>query len=170
MILGVSLDRARRDGDDGPVVATLADGRELEADELLVAVGRRPSTAALGLESVGLEPGRHVEVDDRLRAVGIDGGWLYAVGDCNGRAPLTHMGKYQARVASDVIAGRDALDVADHGMVPRVTFTDPQVAAVGWTEAQAREQGIDIRTVEYGTGDVPAHTRSAMACRERRSS
>ena len=154
VILGVSLDRARRDGDDGPVVATLADGRELEADELLVAVGRRPSTAALGLESVGLEPGRHVEVDDRLRAVGIEGGWLYAVGDCNGRAPLTHMGKYQARVASDVIAGRDALDVADHGMVPRVTFTDPQVAAVGWTEAQAREQGIDIRTVEYGTGDV----------------
>ena len=154
VILGVSLARVRRDGTDAPVVATLADGRELEADELLVAVGRRPATAALGLDTVGLEPGRFVEVDDQLRAVGVSGGWLYAVGDCNGRAPLTHMGKYQARLVGDVIAGRDVRDLASADIVPRVTFTDPQVCAVGLTEAQARERNLDVRTVEYGTGDV----------------
>ena len=95
-----------------------------------------------------------VDVDDQLRAVGVAGGWLYAVGDCNGRALLTHMGKYQARIAGDVIAGRAARDVADQDVVPRVTFTDPQVCAVGLTEAQASERGVDVRTVEYGTGDV----------------
>ncbi len=142
VITGVSMSSARRAGTDGPVVGTLADGREIEADELLVAVGRRPATASLGLDAVGLEPGRFVDVDDRLRATGVSGGWLYAVGDCNGRALLTHMGKYQARIASDVIAGRDARDEASASVVPRVTFTDPQVCAVGLTEAQAREQGL----------------------------
>ncbi len=154
VITGVALTAVQRSGTDGPVVATLADGRELEADELLVAVGRRPATASLGLDTIGLEPGRYVDVDDQLRAVGVPGGWLYAVGDCNGRALLTHMGKYQARLAADVIAGRDVRDVADHDMVPRVTFTDPQVCAVGLTEQQARERGLEVRTVEYGTGDV----------------
>ena len=154
VITGVALAAARRDGTDGPVVATLADGRHVEADEILVAVGRRPSTASLGLETVGLEPGRFVDVDEQLRAVGVPGGWLYAVGDCNGRALLTHMGKYQARLVGDVVAGRDVRDVADQDMVPRVTFTDPQVCAVGLTESRARERGIDVRTVEYGTGDV----------------
>jgi dihydrolipoamide dehydrogenase len=153
VMTGVALTAAERRS-DGSVVATLADGRTLEADEILVAVGRRPATMSLGLESVGLEPGRYVDVDDQLRAVGIAGGWLYAVGDCNGRALLTHMGKYQARLAGDVIAGLDVRDVADHGMVPRVTFTDPQVCAVGLTEAEARQQGINARAVEYGTGDV----------------
>jgi dihydrolipoamide dehydrogenase len=146
---------ARRDGRDGPMVATLQDGRELVGDELLVAVGRRPATADLGLETVGLEPGRPVAVDQRLRAAGVDGGWLYAVGDCNGRAPLTHMGKYQGRVAADVIRGRDAADLAGDERVPRVTFTDPQVCAVGLTEAQARDKGLEVTVVRYGTGDVP---------------
>jgi pyruvate/2-oxoglutarate dehydrogenase complex dihydrolipoamide dehydrogenase (E3) component len=155
VVTGAKMTAARREGSDGPVVATLADGRELEADELLVAVGRRPATADLGLDLVGLEPGRYVEVDDRLRAVGVDGGWLYAIGDCNGRALLTHMGKYQGRLAADVISGKDVADVADQGIVPRVTFTDPQVCAVGLTEAQARKQGIHVRVVTYGTGDVP---------------
>jgi len=154
VITRVALAAAERKGADGPVTATLADGRRIEADEILVAVGRRPSTGSLGLETVGLEPGRFIEVDDRLRAVGVAGGWLYAVGDCNGRALLTHMGKYQARIAADVIAGRVAVDIADRDMVPRVTFTDPQVCAVGLTEAQARERGLEVRTVEYATGDV----------------
>jgi pyruvate/2-oxoglutarate dehydrogenase complex dihydrolipoamide dehydrogenase (E3) component len=154
VITGVALSAARRERTDGPVVATLADGRELEADEILVAVGRRPATTTLGLETVGLEPGRFIDVDDQLRAVDVPDGWLYAVGDCNGRALLTHMGKYQARLVGDVIAGRSVHDVADQDMVPRVTFTDPQVCAVGLTEAQARERGVDVRTVEYGTGDV----------------
>jgi pyruvate/2-oxoglutarate dehydrogenase complex dihydrolipoamide dehydrogenase (E3) component len=152
---GARLVAARRDGDDGPVVATLEGGRELVGDELLVAVGRRPATTGLGLETVGLEPGRPVAVDERLRAVGVDGGWLYAVGDCNGRAPLTHMGKYHGRVAADVICGRDATDLVGQDMVPRVTFTDPQVCAVGLTEAQARDKGLDVTVVRYAVGDVP---------------
>jgi pyruvate/2-oxoglutarate dehydrogenase complex dihydrolipoamide dehydrogenase (E3) component len=155
VITGAKMVAARRDGDDGPVVATLEGGRELVGDELLVAVGRRPATAGIGLETVGLEPGRPVAVDDRLRAAGVDGGWLYAVGDCNGRAPLTHMGKYHGRVAADVILGKDAADLAGEEMVPRVTFTDPQVCAVGLTEAQARDKGLEVTVVRYGTGDVP---------------
>jgi pyruvate/2-oxoglutarate dehydrogenase complex dihydrolipoamide dehydrogenase (E3) component len=155
VITGAKLVAARRDGDDGPVVATLEGGRELVGDELLVAVGRRPATAGIGLETVGLEPGRPVAVDERLRAAGVDGGWLYAVGDCNGRAPLTHMGKYHGRVAADVILGKDAADLAGEEMVPRVTFTDPQVCAVGLTEAQARDKGLEVTVVRYGTGDVP---------------
>ena len=139
----------------GPVTVTVEDGRAFVGDELLVAVGRRPSTGDLGLDSVGLTPGRAVDVDERLRATGVDGDWLYAVGDVNGRALLTHMGKYQARIAADVILGRDIRDRASARVVPRVTFTDPQVAAVGLTEAQAREAGINVKTTTYGTSDVP---------------
>jgi pyruvate/2-oxoglutarate dehydrogenase complex dihydrolipoamide dehydrogenase (E3) component len=155
VVTGAKLVAARRDGDDGPVVATLEGGRELVGDELLVAVGRRPATTGIGLETIGLEPGRPVAVDDRLRAVGVDGGWLFAVGDCNGRAPFTHMGKYHGRVAADVILGRDAADLAGEEMVPRVVFTDPQVCAVGLTEAQARDKGLDVTVVRYAVGDVP---------------
>jgi len=97
-----------------------------------------------------------VRTDDAYRAEGVAGGWLYAVGDCNGRSLLTHMGKHQARLAADVILGRnpDLSPAADRDAVPRVTFTDPQVAAVGLTEAQAAERGLPVRTVRYGTGDV----------------
>ncbi len=154
VITGVAMTAVARAGAGGPVTATLADGRTLVADEILVAVGRRPSTGDVGLESVGLTPGRPVDVDDSLRAVGVHGGWLYAVGDCNGRALLTHVGKYQARIAGDVILGRPARDEVSRDAVPRVTFTDPQVCAVGLTEAQARERGLDIRTVSTETGGV----------------
>ena len=155
VVTGSRLERARRRGADGPVVATLDDGREIEADEVLVAVGRRPSTRDLGLDAVGLEPGTVVDVDDRLRARGVPGGWLYAIGDCNGRAPLTHMGKYHGRIAADVIRGRDVADRSSARAVPRVTFTDPQVCAVGLTEAQARERGLPVRVATYDTGAVP---------------
>src|SRR6266581_1057189 len=151
VVVAAVIDRVDRDGTDGPVVMSMADG-SLVGDELLVAAGRRVMTDELGLDTVGLAAGRHVEVDDQLRAVGVD--WLYAVGDCNGRAQLTHMGKYQARIAADVILGRDVRDLASVDVVPRVTFTDPQVCAVGLTEAQARSRGLTIRTVAYGTGDV----------------
>ncbi len=154
VITGVAMAAVQREGVDGPVTATLADGRKLVADEILVAVGRRPATADLGLETVGLEPGKFVPVDDQLRSTGVDDGWLYAVGDCNGRSLLTHMGKYQARLAGDTILGRQVAATADHGVVPRVTFTDPQIAAVGLTEAQAREQGTAVRTVEAQLGSV----------------
>jgi pyruvate/2-oxoglutarate dehydrogenase complex dihydrolipoamide dehydrogenase (E3) component len=157
VVTGTRVTAVRRVGTDGPVIATVEGGSgpdEVEADEILVAVGRRPATGDLGLEVVGLEPGRPVEVDDRLRATGVAGGWLYAVGDCNGRALLTHMGKYQARIAGDVIVGRDAVDVADHGIVPRVTFTDPQVCAVGPTEAEARAAGVTVRVLSHAISGV----------------
>lgn len=152
VITGTAMTEVRRNG--ATVTATLADGSKLDGDEILVAVGRRPHTGDLGLETVGLEPGRYVDVDDQLRAVGVPGGWLYATGDVNGRALLTHMGKYQARIAGDVIAGKDARDLASRDIVPRVTFCDPQVCAVGLTEEQARERYDDIRTARVGTGDV----------------
>jgi pyruvate/2-oxoglutarate dehydrogenase complex dihydrolipoamide dehydrogenase (E3) component len=151
----------RADGGDGPVTATLDDGRTVEGDEILVAVGRRANTNDIGLDTIGLGAlaGNYLAVDDRLHVK--DGpAWLYAVGDVNGLALLTHMGKYQGRLFGDVVGGLDARDVADLRAIPRVTFTDPQVAAVGLTEAQARQQGIDVKTVSYDTGGVAgAYTR-----------
>src|SRR3954469_22201952 len=152
---GPLLTSIRREGTDGPLHATLASGEEVVADEVLVATGRRPRTAALGLDTVGLAPDRPVAVDDRLRAVGVPMQWLYAVGDCTGLAPFTHMGKYHARIAADVITGRDARDRASRGAVPRVTFTDPQVAAVGLTAAEAGERGMPVRVVDVDTAEVP---------------
>jgi pyruvate/2-oxoglutarate dehydrogenase complex dihydrolipoamide dehydrogenase (E3) component len=149
--------RAEREGGDGPVTVTLDNGRTVSGDEILVAVGRRPATTDIGLETVGLEPGKPIEVNDRLQAVDVSGNWLYAIGDVNGRALLTHMGKYQARIAADVIIHGEAAKVeawADHRAVPSVVFTDPQLAFVGLTEHQAREQGVDVRVVQYPTGDV----------------
>jgi dihydrolipoamide dehydrogenase len=135
----------RRDG-----TATLVlPGEELEAEQILVAAGRRPRTEDLGLETVGLEPGGWIEVDDALRVPGRD--WLYAIGDVNRRALLTHAGKYQARIAADVILGKDVRATADLHGPPRVTFTDPEVAAVGLTLDAARERGIDARVVDVDT-------------------
>jgi pyruvate/2-oxoglutarate dehydrogenase complex dihydrolipoamide dehydrogenase (E3) component len=144
----------RRDRPGGPVTIALDDGEELTGDQVLVAAGRRPRTGDVGLDTIGLGADGPVRVDRRLRAEGVAGGWLYAVGDCNGLAPLTHMGKYQGRVAGDVILGRDVADQADHGVVPRVIFTDPQVCAVGPTEAEARRSGMDVKVVRTDTGGV----------------
>jgi pyruvate/2-oxoglutarate dehydrogenase complex dihydrolipoamide dehydrogenase (E3) component len=162
VLTGARMSAARREAADGPVTAVLEDGRELVGDEILVSVGRQPRTDDVGLETVGLEElaGKYLAVDDRLRVQGGSGDWLYAVGDCNGLALLTHMGKYQGRIAGDVILGKDARDVADHDKVPRVTFTDPQVAACGLTEEQAREKGLEARVLSYPTGGVAgAYTR-----------
>jgi pyruvate/2-oxoglutarate dehydrogenase complex dihydrolipoamide dehydrogenase (E3) component len=160
VVTGARVTAVRREGTDGPVTASLEDGRAFTGDEILVAVGRRPRTTDIGLETVGLEDlkGMYLTVDEHLRVKGSD--WLYGVGDVNGLALLTHMGKYQGRLFGDVVAGKDVVDRADHGIVPRVTFTDPQVAAVGLTEEQAREQGLNVRTVSYDTGGVAgAYTR-----------
>jgi pyruvate/2-oxoglutarate dehydrogenase complex dihydrolipoamide dehydrogenase (E3) component len=134
------------------VTVDLRRGAAVAGDALLVAVGRRPHTEDLGLESVGLTPGETIDVDDRMRARGSE--WLYAIGDVNGRALLTHAGKYQARVAADVILGRDAAATADGAGSPRVIFTDPAVAAVGHTLASAREAGCNARAVDHPTGAV----------------
>jgi dihydrolipoamide dehydrogenase len=154
VITGAKMVAVDRPGDGAPLRATLEDGSGIEADEILVAVGRKPNTGDLGLDTVGLEPGQPVAVDERLRATGVAGGWLYAVGDCNGLSLLTHIGKYQARIAGDVILGRDARDLASRDIVPRVTFTDPQVCAVGLTAAQARDRGLDVKIVDHPTGGV----------------
>ncbi len=154
VLTGAGAARAARESADGPVTLTLDDGTELVGDELLVATGRRARTDDLGLDTVGLEPGGFLDVDDRLRVRGVDGDWLYAVGDVNGRALLTHQGKYQARMVGDLVAGREQTAWADHRAVPRVAFTDPQVAAVGHTERQARDAGVDVRTMRYDIGSV----------------
>ncbi len=136
-----------RDG----VRVELDDGSVVEAAELLIAVGRKPRTAEIGLETVGIEPGERdfLEVDDRMRVDGND--WLYAVGDVNGRALFTHMGKYQAWVAAENALGRPVEARAEAIGSPRVTFTDPQVAAAGKTLDQAREAGIRARAVDVPT-------------------
>lgn len=160
VLIGRSVTGVRRPQQGGEVTVVLDDGSELVGDELLAAVGRRPRTADVGLATVGLEPGSYVKVDNSMHALG---GWLYACGDVTGRNLLTHMGKYQARVAGDVIAARatgkaDDLPahraLADEAWVPQVVFTDPQVCAVGLTEEQARGRGLPIRTVEYDIGKV----------------
>jgi len=142
-------------GDSGGVVARLNGGDTVAAAEILVAVGRTPHTADLDLGAAGIEPNDHgyLDTDDRLR-VG-DRDWLYAVGDVNGRALFTHMGKYQAWVATENLLGRDAVAVAEDIGSPRVTFTDPQVAAAGKTLEQAREVGIDARAVDAPTDGTP---------------
>ena len=153
--LSARAEKVHRDGTDGPVTVSLQDGRELRGDELLVAVGRRAPTDDLGLESIGVESGRggFVTVDDHLRVPGHD--WLYVVGDANGRSLLTHQGKYQARLVGDALAGVEVDPAwADIHAVPRVVFTDPQVAAVGLTEAQARDAGHDVLAVQFSM----AHT------------
>ncbi len=138
-------------GADGRTALTLEGGERLTGDRLLVAVGRRPRTGDLGLETVGLEPGEPLAVDATLRVPGRP--WLYAIGDVNGRAQLTHMGKHQARVAVDAICGDADVRVTplDGALAPRVTFTDPAVAAVGHTLASAREAGIRARAIDRAT-------------------
>ena len=145
----------------GELTASLSDGDTVTADEILVATGRTSNSEDIGLETVGLTPGGPVAVDDHMTVTDVAGDWLYAVGDLCGRALLTHMGKYQARIAGNAIAARAAgrslgherftpyADVADHDLVPQVIFTDPEIGAVGMTEAQAREKKLDVEVVEY---------------------
>jgi dihydrolipoamide dehydrogenase len=150
---------------------TLTDGDEIEADELLVAIGRRPNTTDLGLDAVGLTPGAWLTVDDTLRVLDaegtpVGGGWLYAAGDVNRRVLLTHQGKYQARAAGNTIVarargaevddrawGRHAV-TADERAVPQVIFTEPEVASVGLTAAAAAGAGMRVRAVDYDLGAV----------------
>jgi pyruvate/2-oxoglutarate dehydrogenase complex dihydrolipoamide dehydrogenase (E3) component len=168
----------------GPVTLTVTvdgvtvDGGPLVVDEVVVATGRTPSTADLGLDTVGLTrdalrgPG-YLRTDEHLAVQGVEGDWLYAVGDVTGRALLTHQGKYQGRIVGAVISARaegrpldagpgpgpyaDVADSPDGGTgpaVPQVVFTDPQVAAVGFVERDAWAAGIDVGTVEFDLGDV----------------
>ena len=131
------------------ITLALEGGETLSGDHLLVAVGRKPHTEKLGLESVGLEPGKSIEVDEYLRAPNLP--WLYAVGDVNGRSLLTHSGKYQARIAADNILGEQSALLQGSQPPPRVIFTDPQIAAVGETLAAAHEAGLPAEAIDIET-------------------
>ncbi|MFH9478043.1 dihydrolipoyl dehydrogenase family protein [Streptomyces anulatus] len=161
---GVSVTAVHRPAPDGPVTVDLDDGDRIEADEILFATGRAPRTDDLGLETIGLEPGSWLTVDDTCRVDGTD--WLYAVGDVNHRALLTHQGKYQARIAGAAIAartGKTPLETApwgahaataDHAAVPQVVFTDPEAASVGLTLAEAERAGHRVRAVDHDLAAV----------------
>ncbi len=146
---GQKAESVRREGAE--VSVTLGDGSVVSGDELLVAVGRSPQVDGLGLETVGLAPDGYVEVDEHAQVAGHD--WLYVIGDLNGRAPFTHMAKYQAGIAADHLLGTDSAieHGADGPRSPRVIFTDPQVAAVGHTTSTAQDAGLDPRVVDIGT-------------------
>jgi pyruvate/2-oxoglutarate dehydrogenase complex dihydrolipoamide dehydrogenase (E3) component len=127
---------------------------------VLCAVGRSPHTGDIGLETVGLTPGSWLDVDDTMRVTAVDGGWLYAAGEVNHLALLTHMGKYQARVCGDAIAARaneaepTVRDLSSRTCVPQVVFTIPEVASVGLTAEEAAAAGRRVRVVDYEIGDV----------------
>ncbi|HET8951483.1 MAG TPA: NAD(P)/FAD-dependent oxidoreductase [Solirubrobacteraceae bacterium] len=146
---GQKAERVSREG--GRPTVHLGDGSSVSGDVLLVALGRTPQTGPLGLEELGFEPGRYVETDEHYRVPGHDG--LYAIGDVNGKALFTHMGKYQARVAAAHVLGKDI--AVEHGadgpLSPRVVFCDPQVAAVGHTSETAEEAGLDVEIVDVET-------------------
>ncbi|MDQ2847374.1 MAG: NAD(P)/FAD-dependent oxidoreductase, partial [Actinomycetota bacterium] len=177
LIDGVEVTAAKRTA-TGAVQLTLSKGEPLEADEVLVATGRTPQTAGIGLESVGLQDGSWLTVDDTMLVLDdagqpLAGQWLYAVGDVNHRVLLTHQGKYQARAAGDVIAARangapvdDApwgthVATADHAAVPQVIFTDPEIGAVGLTAAEAEKAGMRVKSVDYQIGNVAGATLHA---------
>jgi pyruvate/2-oxoglutarate dehydrogenase complex dihydrolipoamide dehydrogenase (E3) component len=127
LMLGMQVTAARQEGDE--YVLTLDSGEELRGDRLLVATGRRPRVEGIGLETVGVQAGRHgIPVDEHLRA----GERLWAIGDVNGIWPLTHVGEYEGDVVAANIAGEPI--PASYEAVPRVTYTDPQAAATGATE------------------------------------
>jgi pyruvate/2-oxoglutarate dehydrogenase complex dihydrolipoamide dehydrogenase (E3) component len=158
--IGAAISRVSREGTDGPVTVTTADGQDVVADELLVATGRRPNSGDIGLQSVGLQPGQALEVDTTGLVKGVDGDWLYAAGDVTGQTPLTHMGKYSGRATGDVIDarahGRPVQDqpwgkhatTAHQRAVPQVMFTDPEVTTVGLNAADAQQAGYRTRVVD----------------------
>ena len=146
---GRKATRVEQDGDTLRVF--MDDDSSVEVDQLINALGRAPRTEELGLDSIGEEPGGYIEVDENMQVPGH--GWLYAIGDVNGRILLTHMGKYQARLAVEHILGNPSSFAhgADGHQSPRVIFTDPQVAAVGHTEKTAEDAGLEVHVLEVGT-------------------
>ncbi|SDB89433.1 dihydrolipoamide dehydrogenase [Sanguibacter gelidistatuariae] len=189
--LGTEVTRATATGETGTRTATrlhLSDGSTVVVEKVLVATGRRPATTDIGLDAVGLDPEKPLAVDDAMEVLvepdGAGTGWLFAAGDVTGRAATTHQGKYEGRVAGDVVAARfgpegargpgpggpDAPDArtrersaarwsqfrasADHRAVPQVVFTRPEVSSVGLTEQQARDAGLAIRTIRYDLASV----------------
>lgn len=149
--LGTEVERAERTA-EGRARVHLSDGTTVEAERVLVAAGRTPTTDDLGLELLGIAPDEKgaIAVDDHCRVVGHPHVW--AIGDVTGAAPYTHTANYQARVVADNLLGRDR--AADLRAIPRAIYTDPAVASVGMAEEQARGQGIDAITAVMDLGEV----------------
>jgi len=138
--------------DDDRFTVHLDDGAQLTAERMLVATGRRANLADVGVDTVGVDPAaRSIDVDDRMRAADS----LWAVGDVTGRGAFTHVAMYQAGIAVRDILGHDG-PPADYRALPRVTFTDPEIGAVGLTEPQARDAGL---RVQVGVSALPSSAR-----------
>ncbi len=171
VLTGRKAVKARGDGEGA--VLELDDGAEVATDVVVIAVGRRPRTEGIGLESVGIEPdGKGLPVDDHCRLA--EGIW--ALGDVTGVALFTHVAMYQGRIVADNILGKERR--ADYRGIPRVVFSDPEVAAAGLTEEHAREEGIDVAAFTLDVTraiarpwtyeENPRGTLSLIADRERR--
>jgi pyruvate/2-oxoglutarate dehydrogenase complex dihydrolipoamide dehydrogenase (E3) component len=143
---GVEVERIRRH--DGRVTA-VAGGRELDAEQVVVAAGTAPAVDGLGLELLGLDPG-DLQVDERLRVRGARHVW--AIGDVTAIAPFTHTANHHADVLADVLLGGDRR--ADHSAIPRAIYTSPEVAGTGLTRAEAREAGIDVAAIAVDLRDT----------------
>jgi dihydrolipoamide dehydrogenase len=157
--LGVRAESVSRD--TAGVHAVLSDRTEVDGDQIFVAAGRRPLTDDLGLETVGLAPGGFIAVNDHLQVPGVP--WLYAIGDVNGRSLLTHAGKHQAHVVSDILAGPTTHGISEHAEISRVIFTEPQIAAVGLTLQEGIDAGLDVRAYDVpssGTAGASFHGRN----------
>jgi pyruvate/2-oxoglutarate dehydrogenase complex dihydrolipoamide dehydrogenase (E3) component len=150
VVTGAKATKVSKDGD--AFVIGVQSGDDVRGERLLVATGRKADLAALNVGAAGLDPdARFIEIDDHLRA----GDGIWAVGDVTGKGLFTHIAMYQAEIAVADILGKDT-HAADYAALPRVTFTDPEIASVGLTEAKAREQGVDITVA---TSDIPKSTR-----------
>ncbi|MVU75923.1 pyridine nucleotide-disulfide oxidoreductase [Nocardia sp. ET3-3] len=173
------LSAERAGGPDDGLHLSLHDGSRIVVDELLLATGREPRTDDIGLETIGLTPGDWLATDDSFTVTAVEGEWLYAVGDVNRRALLTHQGKYQARIAGTVIADRAAgrdidstpwgkhTGTADLVAVPQVVFTDPEIAAVGLTTEDATRAGRVVDVVDYDIARVAGALQHDPAYRGR---
>jgi pyruvate/2-oxoglutarate dehydrogenase complex dihydrolipoamide dehydrogenase (E3) component len=145
VLLEVKATTVRREGPGSPVTIELEGRDAVSGAELLVAAGRKPLTDDIGLDAVGVKAGGFVEVSDSMQVPGRD--WLHVVGDANGRSLLTHMGKYQARMVVGEMTGKPLSQSPAGAVVPRVIFTEPQVAAVGHTMESARKAGLQVEQV-----------------------
>jgi pyruvate/2-oxoglutarate dehydrogenase complex dihydrolipoamide dehydrogenase (E3) component len=161
VIVATQVESVRRE--DGMVVASLSHGSDISGNEILIATGRKARTTGLNLESLGLPgEGAALSVDDTMRVAGVPDGWLYAVGDTNGVAPLTHIAKYQGKISGDSIVARAKGNMqevpssapfskisskASQFAIPQVTFTDPQVASTGLTLKAAQNAGLQVKEV-----------------------
>ena len=169
---GRTVTRAQRVA--GGALVTLDDGAQVETDVIILGAGRRPDTADLGLDTVGVQPGERggIAVDQHCQA----GPGLWALGDVTGVAMFTHVANYQGRVVADNILGRQRS--AWYDGIPRVVFADPEIAAVGLTAEQARQRGMDTAAAEISLADTlarpwtyerdPRGTLGVLADRERR--